>query len=304
MDHYLKWKLESFYALLLFIVSHPIISTDIPDLADDVSDLEDATAEIEVERGIQESDTTGVTEDVKAKKRLMARTVIAVAHKAKPKARKAGLWELYEKINYKVTYLMSAPKLDAVTFAKNIQKVIVDNPLIFTNIKPADKTAMADTIAAYNEVKLAPRTARVNKKAQGTEAYDLSFKKAQVAADNIYDYIYGQYELTNPNLVAELNLACGIDVEGVRHNTIHAVCSDGNPPQGAITALLEGVRLLILELNKTAVSDINGVVTLAKFTQGTYHVEFSKEGYVTKTMIIHIGQGETVELEVVMARVS
>ncbi|MEI6132994.1 MAG: PEGA domain-containing protein [Bacillota bacterium] len=303
MKHYLTWKLESFYALLQFIAAYSFISTDISDLADDVSDLEDATAEIEGEKGIQESPTKGVTTATKAKKLLMAKTVIAKAHKGRAKARRAQEWDLYAKVNYEVSYILKAPKLDAVTRAKNIQKVLVDNATVFTNIKPTDKTAMTDAIAAYDAVKLAPRGAIETRKAQSTEAYELSFKKAQTAADSIYDLIYGEYVLSNPNLVKELKLVCGIAEEGVRHNTIHAVCSDGNPPQGAITALLEGVRLLIVELNKTAVSDINGVVTLAKFTQGTYHVEFSKEGYVTQTMIIHVGQGETVELEVEMVRV-
>ena len=304
MKHYRTWKLESFYALLQFIIGHAFMSTDIPDLADEVSDLEDATAEIGGEKGIQESPTTGVTTATKAKKLLMAKTVIAKAHKGRAKARRAQEWDLYAKVDYEVSYILKAPKLDAVTRAKNIQKVLVDNATVFTNINPTDKTAMTDTIKAYDDVKLAPRGAIETRKAQSTEAYELSFKKAQTAADSIYDLIFGEYELTNPNLVKELKLVCGIVEEGVRHNTIHAICSDGNPPQGAITALLEDVTLLIMELNKKAVSDINGVVSLTKFIQGTYHVEFSKVGYVTQTMIIHVRQGETVELEVEMERVS
>ena len=303
MKHYRTWKLESFYALLQFIVTYAFISTDIPDLADEVSDLEDATAEIAGEKGIQETTTSGVTTVTKAKKLWMARTVIAKAHKGLAKARRAQRWDLYAKIDYEKTYILSAEKLDAVIRAKNIEKVLVDNPLIFTNIKLADKTAMTDAIKAYDDDKLAPRGAIQTRKAQSTEAYELSFKKAQTAADSIYDLIFGEYELTNPNLVAELKLVCGIEEEGVRHNTIHATCLDGNPPQGAITAFLEHVTLLIVELNKKAVSDINGLITLAQFTQGTYHVEFSKAGYVTRTMIIHVGQGETVELEVEMMRV-
>ena len=304
MKHTLIWKLESLYAFLLFLVEHAFISTDITDLAADKTGLETAIAEIETAKGVQDTNIKGVAQVTKDKKRKMAATVIAKASKARPKARDVENWELFDQLNYDKTYIFGASKLNAVSRAKDIQKVIVDNPTLFDNITAADKTAMTSAINDYNSVKLAPRAKRSEKKTGGTDAYKKSFKKAQKHADNMYDYIYGQYELDNPGLITSMDLALDIEEEGVRHNTLRVTFIDGNPPEGAITAFVEKAQVLIAELGKKALSDINGVANLMKFLQGTYHVEFSAAGFVTQTMIVHFGQGQTVELEVVLMRVA
>jgi hypothetical protein len=55
-------------------------------------------------------------------------------------------------------------------------------------------------------------------------------------------------------------------------------------------------------LNKSTKSDINGLAEIQKFVNGTYHLEFSKVGFVKKTMIVFVKRGQTVELEVEMVR--
>jgi hypothetical protein len=300
---YLKWKLESFLGILKFIDNHPNVSTDIPEMDDDVSDLRETVAAIVAAEQIQGSNIEGVTQETKDKKKLMARTVIGIAHKARPLARRAKKWELFKKLDFAIYYIGHAPKVDAVSRAKEIQQVITENGAFFTNIKPADFTAMTNTINAYSEAQSAPRAAKEHKKALGTDALAELYIKGNDAADNIYDFVFGYYELTNPGLLDELDLNCGIQREGVRHNGISALCVDGNPPAGAITHLLQDVELKIVELNKTAKSDINGIAVLTKFKHGTYHIEFSKAGFVTKQMIVFVKRGQTVELEVEMERV-
>jgi hypothetical protein len=300
---YLKWKLESFLGILKFIDGHPNVSTDIPEMADDVTDLKEAVAGIETAEQVQGSTTEGVTRETKEKKKLMARTVIGIAHKARPLARRAKKWELFKKLDFSIYYIGNAPKVDALSRAKEIRKVITDNGTFFTNIKPADFTAMDNAIQNYELAQTAPRAAKEHKKALGTDALAELYIKGNDAADSIYDFIFGYYELSNPALLDELDLNCGIQREGVRHNTISATMIDGNPPEGAITHLLQDVEMKNVELNKATKSDINGVAVFTKFIHGTYHLEFSKPGFVTKQMIVFVKRGQTVVLEVVMERV-
>jgi hypothetical protein len=64
------------------------------------------------------------------------------------------------------------------------------------------------------------------------------------------------------------------------------------------------VQVKIIELNIFAHSDINGLAGLGRFRPGTYHVEFSGTGLVTKTIIVTFKRGKMLELEVVMEKVA
>jgi len=304
MMTYLKWKLESFIGILKFITDHTSVSTDIPEMEDDVTDLQSAVTGICAAQATQEKPTDGITQDAKNKKKLMARTVIGVAKKARPIARKAGKLELLSKLDFPYYYIFNAPKMDALSRAKIIQKAIADNLTFLTIVKPADTTAMTTTINEYEVALVKPRATISNKKATGTDVLSDLYSKGNDAADNIYDFITGFYGLTNPVLVDEFDLVCGIQKEGVHHTGLRATLVDIHPPTGAITQLIQDVTMKIVELNKTTTSDINGIAEILKFLSGTYHVEFSKAGFVTKTMIVFVKRGQTVELEVEMERVS
>jgi hypothetical protein len=303
MYTYLKWKLESFLGILKFIDSHDNVSTDIPEMADDVSDLKNGVTAIQKAEQIQGSHTEGVTTYTKNKKKMMARVVIGKAHKALPIARRAKKWDLVEKLDFPISYVSKAPKVDALSRAKELQQVIAGNGGLFTNIKPADTTAIDNAIKDYELAQMAPRAAKEQKKAEGTDALAELYVAANAAADNVYDFIFGYYELSNPGLLDELNLLAGIQKEGVHHNGITAMCVDGNPPADAVTHLLQDVEMKLVELNLIAHSSIYGLAGLSKFKHGTYHVEFSKPGFITKKMIIFVKRGQMVEVEVEMMRV-
>jgi len=302
MKTYFKWKLESFIGILKFITDHTSISTDIPEMADDVTDLGSAVTGIKAAKETQDNPTEGITQDAKNKKLLMANTVIGIAKKARPMARKAGKLELLAKLDFAVYYISQAPKVDALSRAKSIQKAIADNVLFLTIVKPADISAMTTAINEYEAVHIKPRAAQEHKKATGTDALTDLYKKGNDAADNIYDFISGYYGLTNHGLIDEFDLVCGIQKEGVHHTCIRATMVDADPPEDAITQLIQDVEMKIVELNKTAKSDINGIAEIRKFMNSTYHIVFSKVGFVTKTMIVFVNRGQTLELEVEMER--
>ena len=303
MRLYLHWKLFSFIRILKFLSDHPTEVAAITDMAGDVTNLQDSVVKIQAAEAIQESNNTGVTDETKAAKKQMAETIIQFAHKGVPKARDAKALDVLKKLNHEVTYIMKAPKAEALNRSREIMKIL-SNATLFPNIKPANLTAMADSITAYDAAMVNPITVRETKKVEGTAALDEATKKADAAAENIYDYFYGEYQDTKPGLVKELADCMGLEIEGVRHTSLIGMCVDANPPAGTLTALLEGVLMRILELNLIATSDINGLLGVSKVKPGTYHVEFSKDGFVTKQMIIVFKRGKTEQVEVMMQRVT
>jgi hypothetical protein len=302
METLLKWKLETYEDLQQFLAEHPEILLDIPETAAESTKIDAGINEIRIAEGIQGTNTEGVTKNTKQLKKTMTDTLIAYAHKARPLARNAEKWDLFEKLDYEPSYIYYAPKVDAISRAKNIFNTMKDNDTFFTTIKPDDYPLMLGTIEAYESGHLAPRKAREYKKALGTEAYSPSYKKCELAAENIYDYVSGHYVFTNPSLVEELKEVLSIDREGVQHTGLEAICIDKNPPQGAITQLIEKVEMKIVELNKSALSDIDGKATLIKFRNGKYHVAFSKAGFKTVEMILKIERGKVLHLNVEMER--
>jgi hypothetical protein len=63
------------------------------------------------------------------------------------------------------------------------------------------------------------------------------------------------------------------------------------------------VNIKIVELNLEAKTNIRGIGAIAKFKQGTYHVEFWKDGFEKVEKIIHFKLGKTVKVELQMVRV-
>jgi hypothetical protein len=303
MKNYFRWKLDNFKNVIKFTEEHPNEIAAVTEMDDDVVNLKDAITEIAVAEGVQDMNIEGITEEAKKKKKTMADVVITFARKGLAMARKTKNKDMEEKVDYRVSYISRAPKADSLSRAKDIKLVLGSNSGVFSNIKPADLTMMDDAIKAYELAANNPKLALEHKKTEGTKALEEPYKKGNDSCDNIFDLFYGNYQLTKPLLVEELADLLGIEMEGVRHNGITALCVDGNPPADAITHLLEGVQLKLVELNLIAHSNIYGLAGLLKFKHGTYHLEFSKPGFVTKQMIVFVKRGTTVELEVEMMRV-
>ncbi len=298
-----SWKLINYFRVLNFVGLWQSKFDAITEEAAEIAKLEDAVDEIQTAEDIQETSTTGITDEAKVLKKNMGDTIIIYAKKGLPLARNAGKTELVEILEHGASYIYSASITTALSRARLMRKTLTDYHAIFTNIKPADVADMDAAIAAFDAVKVDTQDAIDDKKEDGTAAIYKGYVKGNAAMKNIYDFFYGEYQKNDPVLVKKLADCMAIDQTGVHHTGVTALITDPNPPVGAITNLLELVAMKVLELGKHSLSDINGVASLIKIKPGTYHVEFSKVGYVTKVMIVKIKRGQIVTLEVTLARV-
>ena len=298
------WRLINFFRVKNFIGSNQAKFDAIPTEAGEIAKLEAAIEEIQIAEDKQETDTTGITVEVETAKKTMADTMIIYAKKGLPMARLAGKTEFVKILEHKPYYIFRASKTTALSRARIMKNTLAENLTLFTNIEPADIHDMEAVIAAYDDVKVDTQDAIGDKKEAGTAEIQKGYDKGNAALKNIYDFFYGKYQKTEPALVKKLADCMVVDKTGVHHTGITALFLDGNPPVGSITNLIQNGVLKIMELNKQAVSDINGVASIIKIKPGTYHVEFSKAGFVTQTMIVKIKRGQIVTLEVTLARVS
>ena len=263
-----------------------------------------AIAEIQTAEDKQETDTTGITKEVEAAKQIMADTMIIYAKKGLPMARLAGKTEFVKILEHKPYFIYRASKATALSRARIMKNTLAGNLTVFSNIKPADIADMDAVILAYDEVKVDTQDAIGAKKEDGTEAIYAAYVKGNAALKNIYDFFYGEYQKNEPELVKKLADCMVVDKTGVHHTGITALFLDGNPPVGSITNLIQNGVIKIMELNKQALSDINGVVSIIKIKPGTYHIEFSKAGFISQTLIVKIKRGKIITLEITLVRVA
>jgi len=299
MRAYLQGKLFSYRKVLKYSGDHDTDFDSIDGFTDEKTILEDGIDKITGAEDIQGIVTKGVTDDTEQSKIDMANILVQFAHLGRPKAKNAGKESLVKAISFEVYQIVKATKADALSICRNILETLKD--AIFTNIKPADKTAMQEAIDNYDAVQADVAVLISKKKVEGTMAYYELFKKCDLAVDNMFDYVYGTYNLSKPNLVKGFKDARALEIEGVRHTGLVFTCLESVLKKGE-TPFVEGVLCKIVEKSKEGLSDIDGIGSIIKFYPGTYHVEFSKVGYITKHMIISFKRGEIVQLEILMER--
>jgi len=245
-------------------------------------------------------ETQGKTKDAKIAQDNMAAIIIKFAHKGVAKARMASNEDLITLMDHELTHITNTTKEKAISLCRDIVQGFVDYPSIFNNITPANIIAMNAAIAAYNAVKTDTPVTIDKRKIEGTQALRKLIKESYEIMQIIYDFVYGEYIDTNKTLVDELAASMTIEIEGVRHTGISATCLGPVPGNNNQIGNLEGVLLNIVELNRTATSNINGHASIIKLKPGTYHVEFSKTSYKTQTMVIYFKRGRTVEIDLTM----
>jgi len=248
----------------------------------------------------EQVETQGKTKDAKILQQDMAAIVIKFAHKALGKARLLKDEDLIKLMDHEVTHITETSKENALALSRSLVKGMVDNDTIFNNITPANITAMNAAIAAFDAVKSDTSTTIDKRKIEGTQELRKLIKSAYETMQIIFDFVYGEYIDTNKTLVDEMEASMAIHIEGVRHTGISATCLGPVPGNNNQIGNLEGVLLNIVELNRTATSNINGHASIIKLKPGTYHVEFSKTSYKTQTMVIYFKRGRTVEIDLTM----
>ncbi|MEI7513575.1 MAG: hypothetical protein WCJ74_03070, partial [bacterium] len=147
MKKIFSWKLINILRVLNFVGLYQEKFDAITGEAGEIAKLEAAKNEIQAGEDVQETPTTGITEEAKVLKKNMADTIIIYAKKGLPLARNAGKTELVKILTHGASYIYSASITTALSRARLMRKTLTDYHDIFTNIKPADVADMDAAIA-------------------------------------------------------------------------------------------------------------------------------------------------------------
>jgi len=301
MKNQQRAKKDSYDRIEAFDVKYAVELTLIPVYTLEQKKFDDAFNEITKAGDKQAIETKGLKNDSDAAKNAMANVCIKYALRGSVMARMANNQELATQLIHHKTYILAANKQMAMERAIDIRNALNDNLTICNNVTAADIAEIDAAIAAFKLIEPQPIIARQVKKAMGTDVLPPQFAVADEAIENMYHLVYSYYNESKPQMVGEMKLAMQIINTGIRHTGILAFVTVNNGIESLQTPA-QGVVMKIVELNLIATSDINGLAGLSGIKPGTYHMEFTGQGLVTKTFIQAFNRGHMIEMEVEMEK--
>ena len=168
-----------------------------------------------------------------------------------------------------------------------------------TSITALQLTAIETEIELLQTLQQAPNAAR-NTQTTLTALYLPAFLDASAGKETIINLINGAYTIgEHANLQLITDLANSLVFGGnVQHTILKSVFL-----KAGTTIAIEGGKMIITELKRVGVSNIQGVAQIAEFVPGTYHIVLSAPDCVSQTLIKTIGAGEKVNFTVQMEEV-
>lgn len=296
MNNYQNAQVNMFEAVKLFFAENNALLITFVPLGTAISTFNGLVTNLTQAIQRQDKPITGITGD----KNLAIDNLIEYIV---PKSRLAYAWavttysnEAADIFNVRVGELDDLPENDLIARAQNIKNAMNTHlaALADYEITLAVVSEIQNRITSLQNLIGTPEGA-IGARETATDAIAALIKDCTSVLEVTDDLISGRFGDTNPELVLTYRNVRKIVNTGVRHTGLRATVKD------AVTnALLENVLVKVVEVNREALSNINGFAEILKFKAGTYHVEVSKAGYVTQTMVLKITRGEILEINVAL----
>jgi len=317
MENKQRSKLDSYDRIKKFNNDNATVLSTLPIFPPDtISDydhekaiFDEAYQSISTALGVQ-ANTTGITGDqADAVKSAMAAIIIKYALIASIKANRKGNASLAAALDHPVTYITRATKQEAIKYASTMCKAMSDNRYdantnptgILNNITSQNITDMSNAITAYQNIQAQPIATIQITKAIATDVLPSFIITADEAINNMYDILFSNFndDPINGTLVNLFSAAMHVIPTGTHRTGIAATVTAIVPPATEATPIA-GVTMYISELNKSAISDANGLINLQGIKAGTYNAVFSAANMITKTVSITVIKGHIIEVNVVL----
>ena len=110
-----------------------------------------------------------------------------------------------------------------------------------------------------------------------------------------FDLLINQFAATHPDFIHGYEINSVVDNTGVHHSGIEGViknASTGEP--------IKDVRIAVDGSDKMTESDMVGYYELMKLRAGDYEVNFSADGYTSKTVALRVARGKMTKMDVIL----
>ena len=292
-------KVNMYIAVMLFFAKYETTFASFAQLVDEITDFTGIYNDLQLEIARQKLKISGVVTTKDTLLETAVKMLVKSARKARVWAVKSGNATLAAQFDVQIS-----------TFSDMTQSVVLNslttiNAAINTNIASlttyrvvaADVTAITAAIAAASGSIGTPKQA-ITTRAVATDQIVVDIIACDGALELIDDLLIPEYEDSNAVMVHEYHLSRAISSLGSHATGLKPTVTDS-----VTEALLEDVLVTIVEISRSAVTDINGVALITRMKPGTYHVTCTKVGYVEYNTIIEFELGKVTSLAVAMVSI-
>ena len=298
MNKVQKGKMNMFIAISLFFVKNALTFATYIELVNQIAGFSSSLNDLNDEIAIQSKFIGGVTTTKHELLQKAIKLTVKSARKARAWAKITGNATLEGIFDVTISTFSEMSQSVVLNALKVIRDKLSDNiaNLTIYKVVAIDVTKITDAITAATPVIGTPNQAR-GERVIASQEIVAGIIKCDDYLLLIDDMLIPEYEDTNESMVNEYRLAREMQPIGTHHTGVHATC------RNSITKdILEGVLLTIVELKKSAVSDIDGVAEIERMKPGKYHLLFTKEGYLDYSIIVEFGLGKMQTIEAMMIR--
>lgn len=289
-------KVNMLIAMILFFEKYNSVFTTFVQLVTEITGFTTSYDDLQIEIGKQGLKISGVA----ATKDTTLETAIKLTVKS---ARKARAWAK----NTGNATLEALFDVQVSTFSEMTQSVVINSlttikTALNTNIGSltAYKVVAADVTAITTAIGLAsteigtPKQA-ITTRAVATGQIEVLIDECDAYLEIIDDLLVPEYEDTDAEMVAEYHLSRAISSLGNKATGLKVTGSNA-----ATGAFLADVMVTIVEVARSAATNIVGIALIERIKPGTYHVTCKKVGFADYSKIVEFTLGKMTALAVAM----
>ncbi len=289
-------KVNMLIAMILFFEKYNSVFTTFVQLVTEITGFTTSYDDLQIEIGKQGLKISGVA----ATKDTTLETAIKLTVKS---ARKARAWAK----NTGNATLEALFDVQVSTFSEMTQSVVINSlttikTALNTNIGSltAYKVVAADVTAITTAIGLAsteigtPKQA-ITTRAVATGQIEVLIDECDAYLEIIDDLLVPEYEDTDAEMVAEYHLSRAIS--SLENKATGLKVTGSNAATGAFLA---DVMVTIVEVARSAATNIVGIALIERIKPGTYHVTCKKVGFADYSKIVEFTLGKMTALAVAM----
>ena len=295
MDKTQRSKLNMFTAVVLYFNYYADLIKDFAQLIKEVAAFSTIVTEMGVDIGQQKKDTRGITASKNILVNDAIKQVVKVSRKARVWAENTGDVDLEQIFNIHVTDFAGLGDAVIVEQLTVVVNIINENltKMIGYKLEAANMLVVAAAMTAARG-SLGTTTQASSVKVNSTHNIEAKLAEGMNQLIKIDDLFVPEFEDTNPDEVGEYHQNRIINPIGTHHTGLAATVTN------AAKSALFGVKCNIAEINRSALSNHDGLIEMSKFKAGKYELVFSLLGYNDYTLVVDFPSGKTITIDIVM----
>jgi hypothetical protein len=287
MKKLLKTRLKAMEAVLGVCLEYPMVIMLILALENAVTSLGLKIQSIIATEGKQQMNNKGVTLTKKQLKKIMLNMGKGIASAIQAYSKTISDRTLFEKMRFPKGIYMAGSAENAISACRNIYEIVSAIPAL-----ERDKFGVSDAVLLSFknttddfETKGAPSTRKVIvKKTALTKMLDILTGEGNEIMRNEILKLAEQLQEEHPEFYIEVNQAAKL-IEGNTHTKIRIEGKDD------VTGLvMPGMNVHVQETGQKGITNTKGLCVIY-LESGTYHLELTKENYITMTLVVEVIRG-------------